>query len=379
MKYTTYVGSYTDDLHREGIHILECDSETGDFRTLDAISDFRSPTYMALNRDGSRLYAAITDDKFGPRGRDGGLVAFSLNAQGDHLTRLNTIATGWTGPCHVSLSPDERALLYAEYSCGTAGFVDLRPDGSLDPAFASTPNQINSRCQVQHVGDGPNKPRQDRAHAHCSIVTPDSKFQLVVDLTLDKIVAYDFRNRDQGMKEVPTASIDTRKFAPGAGPRHIVFHPNGKLAFVVFELLNLVASFRYTGDGFEVVSVLPLMTEEAAMKGCKAAAVKVSEDGTQVFCSNRDISRSGFDSISVFNLDPSSGRLEFLNNAKVGGMFPRDFEFMPGGKFCLVGLKESWCLASFAYDRVKGTLNRVASMEGVYRPLYFKFNLRSAR
>ena len=340
MKYITYVGSYTDATHKAGIHIVESDSETGDFRVLGVVDTLESPTYMALTRDGTRLYTVLGRQSFGPNGRQGGLAAFAV--RGERLEFINAIPTGWTIPCHVSLDPSERTLVYA--------------------------------FQVQHVGDGPNKPRQDKAHAHCSIVTPDGKFQLVVDLSLDQIKAYDFRNRDRGMKEIPAATIDTRSFAPGAGPRHIVFHPNGKLAFVVFELGNLVASFRYTGRNFIHVDTRPLLEGEA-MKACKAAAVKVSEDGTQVFCSNRDISRSGYDSITVFNVDPSTGKMEFLNNAKVGGAYPRDFEFMPGGKFCLVGLKEDWRIASFAYDKAKGTFTQVAKMEGVYRPLYFKFKV----
>lgn len=370
MKYTTYVGSYTDDRHRDGIHILESDAETGSFRQLAAIDTLANPTYMALNRDCTRLYTVLGRPHFGPKGRNGGLAAFTLNAGGDRLTLLNEIPTGWTVPCHVALSPDEKSLVYAEYSCGTAGFADLRPDGSIDPVFAGAPNAVDGRFQVQHVGEGPNKPRQDRAHAHCSVVTPDGRFQLVVDLTLDKVVAYDFVHRAQGMRAVPAATIDTGRVAPGAGPRHILFHPNGKFAFVIFELGNLVASYRYTGEGFEFVELKDLLAK-GFTDFSKAAAVKLSEDGSQLFCSNR-----GHDSITVFNVDASTGRMEFLNNAKLGGQFPRDFEFFPGGRFCLVGLKESWRVASFAYDRVKGAFDLVASMEGVYRPLFFKFKTR---
>ncbi len=376
MKYVTYVGSYTDATHKEGIHIFESDSETGDFRLLGVVDTLESPTYMALNGSCSRLYTVLGRKSFGPPGRQGGLAAFAV--RDDRLEFLNEIPTGWTIPCHVSLDPSERALVYAEYSCGTAGYANIAPDGSIDPAFAGAPEKVNPRFQVQHVGDGPNKPRQDKAHAHCSVVTPDGKYQLVVDLTLDKIKAYDFKNRALGMKEVPYATIDTRGFAPGAGPRHIAFHQNGKFAFVIFELGNLVASFRYTGRGFEHIATCPLLEGEA-MKACKAAAVKVSEDGTQLFCSNRDISRSGYDSITVFNIDPSTGKMEFLNNAKVGGAYPRDFEFMPGGKFCLVGLKEDWRVASFAYDKAKGTFTQVAQMEGIYRPLFFKFKVPCAK
>ena len=90
-----------------------------------------------------------------------------------------------------------------------------------------------------------------------------------------------------------------------------------------------------------------------------------------MFCSNR-----GHDSITVFNVDAGTGKMAFLNNAKLGGQFPRDFAFFPGGKFCMVGLKESWRLASFAYDRAKGTFDLVASMEGVYRPLFFTFKTK---
>jgi 6-phosphogluconolactonase len=380
MKYTAYVGCATGEDRKEGIRVLECDASTGSFRTLAVYDAYAGTTYMALNRDGTRLYSVLGRSSFGPGGRNGGLAAFTLGGPVcDRLSLMNEIPTGWTIPCHVSLDPSEKALVYAEYSCGTAGYADLAADGSIDAACAGCPGEVNARCQVRHKGDGPNKPRQDSAHAHCSVVTPDGRFQMVVDLALDKVMAYDFAQRSEGMRLVPKACIDTRRLAPGAGPRHIVFHPNGKFAYVVFELGNLVASFRYTGEGFEHVATLPLMKSGEAMDACKAAAVKVSEDGTQLFCSNRDISRSGHDSISVFNIDPSTGAMEFLNCAGLGGSFPRDFQFFPGGRFCLVGLKESWRVCSFAYDRAKGSFERVAAMEGVYRPLFFAFNLRTAR
>lgn len=372
MKYVTYVGSATDAGNPDGIHILESDAETGTFRLLGKIGTLGNPIYMAVNRDCTRLYSAASSPSFGPRGRNGGLVSFAV--KGDRLEFMNEIPTGWTTPCHVSLSPNEDALVYAEYSCGTAGYANLKADGTIDPAFSGRPGEIDPRFQVRHVGDGPNKPRQDAAHCHCAIVTPDSRFQLVVDLTLDQVKAYDFAGRAAGMKEVASATIHTKPL--GAGPRHVVFHPNGKFMFVIFELGNYVASYRYTGAGFEFISQFPLMTEPAGMEGCKAAAIKVSEDGSQLFCSNRDISKKGYDSISVFNVDQKTGQLAFLNNAKLAGSFPRDFEFMPGGRFCIVGLKMSGVIASYAYDRAKGTFTEVQRMENVFRPLYFRFKTR---
>lgn len=365
MKYITYVGSYTDKTHPEGIRVFESDAATGDFRQLDSVCGPESPTYMAFNRDFTRMYTVLGRAAFGPRGRNGGIAAFKVD--GAKLTLLNEIPTGWTIPCHIALAPSEKTVVYAEYSCGTAGFAELREDGSIDPAFAGRPNEVNPRFQVQHVGDGPNKPRQDKAHAHCTVVTPDGKYQMVVDLTLDQVKAYDFANRGSGMKEVPSATIHTAPL--GSGPRHIVFHPNGRLAFVIHELGNRVSSYRYDGATFTHAGTYDLLPKDFTAFS-KAAAVKISEDGTQVFCSNR-----GHDSITVFNLDVDSGKLELLNNSRLDGQFPRDFEFMPGGKFCLAGLKESWRVASYAYDAKTGKFDFVKKMDGVYRPLFFKFHV----
>ena len=99
MKYITYVGSYTDATHKEGIHIFESDAETGDFRLLGVLDGFESPTYMALNASGSRLYTVLGRPSFGPEKRNGGVAAFAV--KGDGLEFINEIRTGWTIPCHV--------------------------------------------------------------------------------------------------------------------------------------------------------------------------------------------------------------------------------------------------------------------------------------
>lgn len=356
MKYITYVGSYTADNHNEGLRIFESDAENGAFRQLSSVTDMESPTYMALTRDCTRLYTVMGRPEFGPKGKNGGLRAYAV--KGDRLEMLNEVSIGpHTIPCHIALSPDEKSVVWAEYSHATCGKVKLGADGAFS----------GSTLIVQHTGDGPNKPRQDKAHAHCTIVTPDSKFQLVVDLGIDEIRAYDFTKPD-AMIVAPKACIHT--LPPGAGPRHVIFHPNGKFMFTVYELTNLVSCHRYTGEGFEHVQTQALLPV-AFSDFSKAAAIKLSEDGSQVFCTNR-----GHDSITVFNVDAETGKMEFLANTRLNGKFPRDFEFMPGGKFCLVGLKESHVVASFAYDRKTGRFSEVQRMDGVYRPLFFKFKTK---
>jgi 6-phosphogluconolactonase len=354
MKYITYIGSHTSKDQKFGIHICESDNETGQFTLLNKIDSYDNPIYMALSKDGSRLYSVFNNKYFGSSSRNGGIVAFKTN--GDKLEKMNYVLTHSTVPCHVSLSPNEDALVFAEYSKGFAGVVDLNFDGSIDTSTIR---------QVRHVGDGPNKPRQDSAHPHCAIVTPDNKYFLITDLTLDCIKAYDFRNRKDGIRAVPHASIKT--VPAGAGPRHVIFHPNGKIFYVLFELTNLVSSYKYDGRSFTLIETKSLIPP-GYKDFSKASAIKISADGKQLFCSNR-----GYDSIAVFNLDPVSGHMELLNIAKLEGSFPRDFEFMPGEKFCMVGLEMSHMVKTYAYDKTKGTFTQVAEMKDIYRPLYFKF------
>lgn len=352
MKYITYVGHATD-AKKEGIRILESDAETGRF-SLRRTIHVENPIYMAINRAKTRLYTALSDPAFGGRGANGGLAAFAI--EGDNLVKINALGTHYTTPCHVSLAPDEKALVYAEYGQATAGYVALGDDGALKGPPVS----------VKITGPtGPSKPRQDKPHAHCAVVSPDSRHLCVVDLGIDQLKLYDWAARKDGLKECAMRTLRTQP--AGAGPRHILFHPNGKLAFILFELENLVTSYRYDGETFQAVQQLSLVPE-AFNDFSKAAALKLSEDGTQLFCSNR-----GHDSIAVFAVDPASGALTRLNIMKLGGAFPRDFTFMPGGKFLLAGLKMSGILRSYAYDAASCTLEPVMDMPGLYRPLYIGF------
>ena len=361
MKYIAYVGSQTDKDGKSAIYILEADAETGDFRVLGTVNDGDNPTYMALTRDCSRLYTVTGRPGFGGKGHNGGLAAYRV--EGDRLLPINCVPTGHTVPCHISLSPDEKALVWAEYSHATTGCAELAADGSISGV----------RQMVQHTGDGPNKPRQDKAHAHCAIVTPDSRYMLAVDLGIDQVKAYDFANRASGLKECPDVTINT--VPPGAGPRHVIFQKNGRIMYVIFELHNLVASYRYTGTGFEYIETRTLIADPALNRDCKASAVKLSEDGRQLFCSNRDCKMLARDSITVFNTDPETGRMEFLAETPVHGKFPRDFEFMPGERFLLVGYEFDHRVDSFAYDKASGRFTLVKKLDGIHHPLYFRFKV----
>jgi 6-phosphogluconolactonase len=352
MKVVTYIGTYTDET-QTGIHILETDTETGALRPLGVIRGIVNATYLARSETRPVLYAVEGIPVPGAAVPAGCVAAYRIS--GATLTPLNRKPVALTVPCHIALDADETALAFAEYAHAVSGVCDLNPDGS----FADTPP-----VTVTHAGSGPDPVRQDRAHAHCVRLTPDGRFLCVADLGLDRVLAYDWSRRREGLAPVTSLTIAT---APGAGPRHLVFHPHGRFAFLLNEINNTLTSYRYTGDTF-----IPLCTRNtlpADFHGfSKAAALKCSADGRRLLASNR-----GHDSIAAFDVDPDSGRLELLAISPLTGAAPRDFAFTPGEAFILAGHETAHTICTYAYDAATGRLEPACGPHTIHRPVCIVF------
>lgn len=352
MKVITYVGCYTD-AKKEGIHIFETDTENGAFRPVGLVSGIENAIYLTLSKTRPLLYAAQGMPEYGANATNGCVAAYAI--KGDTLLPLNHKPIGVTPPCYVALDPAEQALVFAEYTNAVAGVFELNADGSLSDAPPAT---------VTHTGKGPDPKRQEKAHAHCAEVSPDGRHLCVVDLGIDQVKVYDFPKRASGLKEQPALTVTS---AGGAGPRHLVFHPNRRLAFLLHELNNTISSFIYTGEAFVHVQTLPMLPPDFRDYS-KASAIKISSDGTRLFGSNR-----GHDSIATYDIDPATGKMALVAISKLAGQSPRDFEFMPGEQFVLLGHENSNELMSYAYDKAKGTFTPAHGPFGLYRPVYVKF------
>jgi 6-phosphogluconolactonase len=357
MKILTYVGCYTDE-KREGIHIFESDTETGAFRPVGVVGGIENAIYLSLSATRPLLYAAQGLPQYGGRDTNGCVAAYAI--RGDALLPLNHKPIGVTPPCYVALDPAERALVFAEYTNAVAGVFELAADGSLADAPPAA---------VTHSGSGPDPKRQEKAHAHCAVVTPDGLYLCVADLGIDQVKVYDFPGRAAGLSEQPALAIAS---AGGAGPRHLAFHPGGRFAFLLHELDNTIASFRYTGDAFVHVQTLSLLPPSFTAYS-KASALKFSADGRRLFGSNR-----GHDSIAAYDVDPDTGRMALLAISKLAGPSPRDFAFMPGEKFALIGHENANELMSYAYDKASGTFSPASAPFPLYRPVYMTFGAARA-
>src|SRR4030095_5120199 len=193
-------------------------------------------------------------------------------------------------PCHVIVDSAGRFVLVANYTGGNASVFPILSDGSLGEATDT----------VQHNGSGPNKERQEAPHAHCVMLDESNRRAFVVDLGLDRVMIYRF---DGKLGKLAPASQAQLK--PGAGPRHLAFHPRGQFAYVINELDSTITAFGYdSADG----ALNSLQTVPAVPQGFSGenypADLHISPSGKFLYGSNR-----GHNSIVVFAIDGSNRRV----------------------------------------------------------------------
>lgn len=263
------------------------------------------------------------------------------------LRPINAQSSGGGAPCYVSATPD--AVLVANYLGGNAALLPIRPDGGL--AAASDVEQ--------HEGSSVNEERQEAPHAHFIAPDPSGRHALVADLGIDEVVIYRLETTE--LERVGAAQL-----APGAGPRHLAFHPTENLVYVINELNSTVTSFVYDHGRMEraqTVSTLP-----HAFRGESFCAdIHVSADGRFVYGSNR-----GHNSIVVFETEPGGG-LRPIQHVSAGGSWPRNFAIAPSGTLLLVANQRSNNVVVLATDPDSGRLAPTDHSLDVPSPVCLRF------
>ena len=366
MKHIVYVGQYSGG-ETCGVRTLAVDGDTGEIEPLAFADGLPNTLWLALSPDGSRLYSS----------RERGVVAFDV--KGECLAAVADYEIGHTHPCHFSLSADGNRLAFAEYADAVCGIIDL------------TTGRATARTLI---GGGPNLPRQDKAHAHCAVETPDGRYLCVVDLGSDAIWLFDPATfAPQGkvgtgpanMGPGPAGKVGTGPAnmgtdpagkvggkvgtdPVGAGPRHLIFHHNGRFAYVIFELANIVSAYRYEKGAFTHLQTLPLLPPDFTGHS-QAAALKLSADGRRLFATNR-----GHDSVVTFDVYPDTGMMSFRACSPLGGSWPRDFTMLPGERIALACLERAGEVRSFRYDAATGAFSPLPHAFRTHRPVVAVLN-----
>ena len=348
-----YVGTYTNDGRSEGIYRLLVNGTTGVLRLDGVAAKSANPSYLAIHPNGRVLYAVNELAEF--QGKPtGGVSAFAIGAR-DRLRLLNQQESQGKAPCYVSVDRKGRFVFVANYTGGSIASIPVRRDGGLSVA----------RTVVNHKGTGPDPVRQTSPHAHCIIPDPSGRYVLAVDLGIDAILTYLLDEKTGTI----TVSDTGAAVKPGAGPRHLTFHPNGRFAYLANELDSTLSVFTYdAGRGaleeIDVTDAAPGGT----VQGNHPADIHVAPSGRHVYISNR-----GEDTIAVFAIDAATGKVTAVEQVSTGGKSPRSFALDPSGRWLLAANQRSDSIVGFAVDRESGRLTATGHQVEVATPVCIKF------
>lgn len=352
--WRVYIGGYHSD-ENFGINYGTYDPANGALKMEGLAVTTDNPSYLALHPKEGFIYCVNETASFDGSGT---VSAFSIDSETGKLEEISKLSTQGTYPCHLAVDQKGTRLAVANYGSGSLTVFPInKRNGELSSATAF----------FQYSGSSVNKDRQEGPHAHQVAFDPKCRYLYCCDLGTDRIATYVYNRTG-----IPLTASSTPFMVaePGAGPRHMVFHPKKPFCYVLNELNNTVelytASFdsflwktikknTYHADGkLEKVdswSLLPPEFEGTSL----AAAIRIHPNGKFLYASNR-----GHDSIAIFSINQETGKLNPLGHVPTGGKNPRDFAIHPDGKTLLVAHQDSNDLISFLVNPQTGELSRSA-------------------
>ena len=333
--YSFFVGTYTNS-ESQGIYkyLLKKDGSLKRIG-LAAISD--NPSFLTMSTDKKFLLAVNETNN------DGVGVVESFLITDDSLALISRSSSGGADPCFVAVN-EAGFVLVANYTGGNVGLLRLNKKGELTALL-----DVKT-----HTGSNINDDQQ-RPHAHAAWFEPVDNNIISVDLGTNELW---FSKLDTGLQKLIPSDPQKLKMEPGAGPRHLVFHPNGKWIYVVNEKGCTVTLVQNSDNGKynRGTSVSTLPTDYTDSNSC--ADIHISSDGKFVYASNR-----GHDSIAIYDVNAENGSLNLIGHQSTRGNRPRNFSLSPDDKYLLVANQHTNNIVSFKRDISTGLLKYVDQIE----------------
>ena len=358
-----HVGTYTDRGRTDGVFLFRLDADAGALRPAgpaEAVGP--NPSFLAVRPGRRALYAVNEVMEWEGRPSSGGVSAFAVDGDTGELVALGPPRASHGGaPCYVSVDRTGRVALVANYMGGNVASLPIAADGTLGAAASV----------LRHEGPtGPNAARQEGAHAHCIIPDPSNRYALAADLGLDRIYVYRLDDRAGTLAPAATPFVAA---APGAGPRHLAFHPSGRVLYAVNELDLTLSAFRWDADPGTLtpaatVSLLDAGPRPAAASEWTAADLHVAPSGRFLYASVR-----GDNSLSVLSLDAAGTTPTLVQRVSTGGNWPRNFALDPSGRLLFVANQRSNSIVAFRVDQATGRLTPTGQQVEVPSPVCVRF------
>ncbi|WP_151734723.1 lactonase family protein ['Paenibacillus yunnanensis' Narsing Rao et al. 2020] len=351
-KQLLFVGSYAA-ASDNGVQVYEFDGAAGGTLTLkDSVTGIINPTFLHVDIPGRKLHA-IGERLNEAGGKEAEVVTYAIDPATGTLNELKRTAAmpatedrKQTTACHINQDSGNEYMIVCSYHGGMAGLFAMDEDG------------LPARLTDTAVHTGEAKP-----HLHSAIFSPDGRFVFLSDLGLDLIRTYKIDKDRQRLEAVRDTTLHQ-----GAGPRHFLFHPDGRKAYVINELDSTVTSFRYDSETGELKTLATVSTLPEGYSGDNSCAeIAISEDGRFLYGSNR-----GHDSIVVYAVGPEAEELTPVEYVATRGGHPRHFALLPGGDFLVAANRDGNNLVVFSVDRESGRLTFTGNTAETGKPVCVK-------
>jgi 6-phosphogluconolactonase len=363
---TVYFGTDTSKGASKGIYQSHFDTTHGQLTPPALAAATARPSFFAVTPvgQGSRfLYAvnAVSDPS-------ATVTTFAIDPKGGALNQTGQVSSGGAGPAYISVDATGHSAFVANYVGSSVASYRIQPNGTLSQPV----DRIDFKDSRKFGALGPNSARQDASHPHCATISPDNRFLLVCDLGTDHITVFFIHPETGELSDPQTFTNDH----PGSGPRHIVFHPNGRWVYGLNEMDSTLDHYLWTATRFSDVPQGLLVNTNTPVKTVApdfpadkntAAELTISPDGLFLYASNR-----GEDSLVVFSID-AKGRLTLIQRIACGGKTPRHFTLDPTAQWILCGNQDSATVTVFRRDAATGKLTGPVQTVPLDSPLYALF------
>ena len=355
-----YAGTYTRDKSK-GIYAYWLQTENLEVSQnitlvpLGLAAETTNPSFLELDVKRRLVFTVNEVSQF--EGKAGGAVsAFAVEAGGARLTLINQRSSMGRGPCHLALDKDGKNLLVANYGSGNAAVIPVAADGRLG----------ESTCVVQHSGKSVHPQVQTGPHAHCVTLDPANRFAFVCDLGLDRVMSYRY---DPQAGRIVLNDPPFAAAKPGAGPRHMVFRPDARFAYVINEINSTVTAFAYDPVAGTLTEVQTISSLPAYYDGPNTGAeIGIHPSGKWVYASNR-----GNNTVVLFNVDAQKGTLTYVEEQGTGGKTPRHFGIEPSARHLAIANQETDQLLACRIDSGNGRLKPSGIFAECPSPVCVKF------
>lgn len=350
-----FIGTYTRDegwvngqaqgIYRAGI------GEDGALTLDQTAAEVINPSFVTISPDQKNLYAV---SELGRGNEPTGFIhAFTIE-EDLSLTFIAKYPTNAKSPAHVTVDATGKFVFAANYQGGVAMVYERNEDGSLE--FLQ---------QLDHSGSGPHQ-NQNSSHTHMVKVSPDNNYLFIPDLGSDKVWSYKI---DHETKSLSKTDQEFGAVAAGAGPRHMDFHPNGSIAYVMNELNSTVTVFDYDSTTGSLTEKQTITTLPASFTDWNSTAdIHVHPNGKFLYGSNR-----GHNSIVSYSINETTGELSFLAHTSTEGEFPRNFALYPTGEILFAANQNSNSITIFDLDPETGALTFTGSSLEANTPVCIAF------